>query len=246
MNPPPKKDLEVLKVVAASSTRPSEGLQALSRLSTPFIMLKRQAAAPKTARKKKKGNATILTTSIDDRNVAAENVRAWDVSLSKNTGRVNASRRTLKHLHQAPTEIPSTGEGSGADGMATDTDTGNLADSESPRRVVDRERPKRKRTRALKENDSVRESLISPIPWSYSHFQTRIENWLPYCSAFMDESLRKDGLGNDAQSGLRPCQDCSASPAQFKCRDCTGGIMRCSACIVSFHENLPLHRVQVR
>ena len=152
-----------------------------------------------------------------------------------------ASRTTLKHVYQA-----STGEGSGADEMVVDTDSGVLADSESPSKTVDEKRPKRKRTRVLKENDSVSESLISLIHWTYVRFQTRTEHWIPYCSTFLDESLRKDGLGDDAQSGLGLCQDCLVSPAQFKCKDCCGAIMRCSTCIVSSHQNLPLHRIQVR
>ena len=211
-------------------------------------MLKRQASAPKTARKKKKGNATFSTVSLDDDDdddVVTEDVRVWNVSTSKNTGRVNATRATLKHTRQAPKEILSMGEGSGVEEMIADVDAGILADSESPPTAVDGKRPKRKRTRILKENDSVSELLIPPVPWAYAHCQTRIEHWLPYCSTFMDESLRKDGLGDDAQNGLGTCQGCSISPAQFKCKDC-GGIIRCSACIVSLHQHLPLHRVQVR
>ena len=95
-------------------------------------MLKRQATGPKTARKKKKGNATFSTTSLDD-DADTEDVRIWNVSASKNTGRVNATRTTLKHLYQPPNEIPSVDEGSWVDETAADvSDAGILADSESP------------------------------------------------------------------------------------------------------------------
>lgn len=72
-----------------------------------------------------------------------------------------------------------------------------------------------------------------------------MEEWLRRRPVFLDESLRHDGLG-DAWCGVGLCPDCSTCPAQYRCKDCFEGIMRCSACIVSFHRNLPLHRVQVR
>jgi hypothetical protein len=71
-----------------------------------------------------------------------------------------------------------------------------------------------------------------------------MEQWLQYRSVFLDELLRLDGLG-DALNGLGPCPDCLIRPAQFKCTDCSGEVMRCSACTVSFHQSLPLHRLKV-
>lgn len=121
-------------------------------------MSKRQATGLKTARKKKKGNATFSFTSPDDDEPVTEDVRVWNVSSSKNTGRTNATRTTLKNLRQAPTEIPPICDESGVDEMTVDIDAGILADSESP----PGKRSKQKRTRARKENDSVSEVLISP------------------------------------------------------------------------------------
>ena len=72
-----------------------------------------------------------------------------------------------------------------------------------------------------------------------------MEQWLQNRPVFLDESLRRDGLG-DAQEDLGLCPDCSKCVARLRCKDCFEGVMRCSKCIVSFHRNLPLHRVQVR
>lgn len=72
-----------------------------------------------------------------------------------------------------------------------------------------------------------------------------MEQWLLKRLVFLDEVLHRDGLG-DAPEDLGMCPDCSKCPAQLRCKDCFEEVMRCSACIVAFHRNLPLHRVQVR
>ncbi|KAF9779699.1 hypothetical protein BJ322DRAFT_1012771 [Thelephora terrestris] len=70
-----------------------------------------------------------------------------------------------------------------------------------------------------------------------------MKQWLQHRSTFLDELLRLDGLGDASNSSI-PCPDCSRHPATFKCNSCFGGTMRCSACTVSFHRNLPLHKIQ--
>ena len=72
-----------------------------------------------------------------------------------------------------------------------------------------------------------------------------MEQWLKHRPVILDELLRLDGLG-DALDGPRMCPDCMDPSAQIRCDDCFGGIMRCSVCTVSSHQNLPLHRIQVR
>jgi len=129
-------------------------------------MLKRRAGAPKTARKKKKGNATYVTTALDpsdDEKVAVEDVRVWNISTSERTGRMMASRRTFKHYSQvSPPEEPSTSKEPGrAEEVAGAEDPGILADSESSPETAGKQRPKRKRVRA-KGNDSVSELSFSP------------------------------------------------------------------------------------
>ena len=137
-------------------------------------MLKRRTDGPKTARKKKKGNATYALSSLDpisEDEAATEDVRVWDISTSEKTGRVMASRKTLKHYRQvlpSPPEEPSTSEKlGGVEGGADVEDAGVLADSEDSK-IVKIRRPKRKRVRTFKENDSVSRSLIPPFSLAYS------------------------------------------------------------------------------
>ena len=133
----------------------------------PLTMLKCQASGPKTTRKKKKGNMTYSvssfnTTPKDKR--AVEDICVWNISTSEKTGRITGSRRNLKHYRQVspgPPEGPSTsGKPGGFEETASEEDTGILADSESPSKVLNKPCPKWKRVRTLKENDSVSKSLI--------------------------------------------------------------------------------------
>ncbi|KAF9643123.1 hypothetical protein BDM02DRAFT_3192169 [Thelephora ganbajun] len=145
-------------------------------------MLKRQTSGPKTVHKKRKGNATYSVASLDpiDDNKVVENVRIWDISTSKSTGCMTVSRKTLKHYSQVslPEEPSTTKKPGGVEEDVHVEDTGILADSESPSEPVEK-RPKRKRVRAVKENDS-----------------TRMEDWLQSRSVVVDEFLRLDGLGD--------------------------------------------------
>ena len=211
--------------------------------------MKRQATDSKTVRKKKRGRTTCKISSLDpsdDKKVATEDVRVWNISTSENTGRITARRKVLKHYSTVPPpEQPSMSQKQvEVNEVAYVEDTGILADSETPPKPTGKQRRKRKRVRVVKENDSVSESLVSPSPLAYLGFQTRMEQWLQYRPVFLDELLRLDGLG-DALGSLVQCPDCSTHPAQFRCKDCFGGIMRCSACTVSFHQSLPLHRLEV-
>ncbi|KAF9791850.1 hypothetical protein BJ322DRAFT_998331 [Thelephora terrestris] len=70
-----------------------------------------------------------------------------------------------------------------------------------------------------------------------------MDQWLQHRQIVLDEMLRLDGLG-DALDGPELCADCSVASAKFRCKDCFEEVMRCSACMVSSHRNLPLHRLQ--
>lgn len=212
-------------------------------------MSKRQASNPKAVRKKKKGNTTYKISSLDpsdDEKMAVEDLRVWDISTSENTGRMTAKRRILKHYSKGlPPEEPSRSQKyEEVKEVAYAEDAGILADSETSPETTDKQRPKRKRVRVIKENDSVSELLVSPPPLTYLSFQTRMEQWVQHRPVFLDELLRLDGLG-DALDGPVLCPDCSTYPAQFRCKDCFWGTMRCSVCTVSFHQSLPLHRIEV-
>jgi hypothetical protein len=76
------------------------------------------------------------------------------------------------------------------------------------------------------------------------HPQTRMSDWLAQRSVMLDELLRMDGLGSLATPGK--CAGCMERVGEYRCEECLGGNLFCSACIVSSHRQLPLHRIQVR
>lgn len=125
-------------------------------------MQKRPANEYKRVRKKKKGNATYTSSSLDptpEEKMALEDVRIWNVSTSETTGRIRGTRKTHRHYRQvspSPPEEPSTsGKPGGAEDIADFEDPGNVADSELLPVTASKQRRKRKRVRVLKENDSV-------------------------------------------------------------------------------------------
>ena len=74
--------------------------------------------------------------------------------------------------------------------------------------------------------------------------QHRLTEWIQFRSAFLDEALRHDGLGDFL--GQTKCSNCENAAGTIKCRDCTnGGLLKCHECIVALHRTLPLHRVEV-
>ena len=224
-------------------------LRDVTLLTSLNVMSKRQASDPKAARKKKKSNKSYKIFGLDpsdDEKAVAEDVRVWDISTSKNTGRMTARRRTLKHYSEVlPPGEPSTSQKQvEIREVAYVEDAGILADSETPPKTTDKQQQKRRRVRVVKENDSVSESFVSLPPLTYLGFQTRMEQWLQHRLVFLGELLRLDGLG-DALNGPVLCPDCSIHQAQFMCINCSGEVMRCSTCTVSFHQSLPLHRLKV-
>ncbi|KAF8333820.1 hypothetical protein F5887DRAFT_892938 [Amanita rubescens] len=72
---------------------------------------------------------------------------------------------------------------------------------------------------------------------------TKLEQWLSLRDASLDEILRHDGLGDFL--GNTTCITCKEDAGTFKCRDCCGGgRLRCRACIVRMHQDIPLHRIE--
>ena len=75
--------------------------------------------------------------------------------------------------------------------------------------------------------------------------QNRLAEWLEFRTAFLDEALRHDGLGDFLHHST--CGNCGIAPGIIKCKDCScGPILKCAECIVSLHWALPLHRIEVR
>ena len=72
-----------------------------------------------------------------------------------------------------------------------------------------------------------------------------MNEWLKFRTSFLDETLRHDGLG-DFLDKTR-CSKCGEKDGIIKCKDCSSGrMLKCIKCILSTHEDLPLHRVEVR
>ena len=115
-------------------------------------MLKRPAKAQKATRKRRKGGTTYPVMKFDlppDEKAVEENVRVWDVSTSGRTGHVSASRRTVRHWHEAlnePEDLEVAGEVN-AEEAGTLADPVASANTEGGR--------EKKSAKANKENDSV-------------------------------------------------------------------------------------------
>ncbi|KAF7325868.1 CxC2 domain-containing protein [Mycena kentingensis (nom. inval.)] len=68
--------------------------------------------------------------------------------------------------------------------------------------------------------------------------------WLPHASTFLDELVRRDGLGDSTRA--QTCLRCSVDTSKartFQCLDC-GGYLQCESCIRAGHKTQPLHRIQ--
>lgn len=73
----------------------------------------------------------------------------------------------------------------------------------------------------------------------------RIMEWVPYQNEYLNELLWSEGQGADSRR-MNGCVQCGASKASFRCRECSGGDMLCASCTLTRHQNLPLHRIDVR
>ena len=203
-------------------------------------MSKRNATDSRSSRKRRKGGKSHRTTNLDppdDPPPNVETIRVWKVTRSETTGRVSGTRKNHLHFHEGPSE-PSREEEA-----YTVEDVSGPVGEESSEQPPAKAATKRKRVRIVKENDSVSptSSLLDVV---LTHQQTKMADWLPYCPVVADELLRKDGLGDSTTP--RACVACKKEVGRYRCRDCFGGYMRCSQCIVSVHSELPLHRLQVR
>lgn len=65
----------------------------------------------------------------------------------------------------------------------------------------------------------------------------------------LDCMARHDGLGDravDAATQLPACDECKQPGANLRCRACLFGRVLCTSCMLSEHQRLPLHRIDVR
>ncbi|KIK33179.1 hypothetical protein CY34DRAFT_100061, partial [Suillus luteus UH-Slu-Lm8-n1] len=66
--------------------------------------------------------------------------------------------------------------------------------------------------------------------------------WLKYRGLFLHEILRLEGRCNKA--GAQCCSECDCPTPEYRCRDCLGSELYCSACILSAHVRHPLHQLE--
>ena len=69
-----------------------------------------------------------------------------------------------------------------------------------------------------------------------------VQDWLPYRDSYLDELLRHESPRNANDS---TCVRCSVNIGNIKCKDCIGGSLHCSQCILDAHNTLPFHRLLV-
>lgn len=87
--------------------------------------------------------------------------------------------------------------------------------------------------RNILQRTSKTESLRQDIP---------LLTWVKYRTQFLLEMLRLKGRGDSPST---TCVDCSVGKAEYRCRDCLGDDLVCSACCAKRHVKLPLHVVEV-
>ena len=103
---------------------------------------------------------------------------------------------------------------------------------------------KKKKKKNGKINNSVSLSVVPPPPNYNAPKQTKMLSWLSHRSQILDELLQHDGL----QDCLSPplCSNCLDNPGLYRCLDCSTILLYCDVCIISHHDWLPLHRIEVR
>lgn len=67
--------------------------------------------------------------------------------------------------------------------------------------------------------------------------------WINCRVQVLDELLRHDGLQDPASPPL--CSNCLNNAGMHKCLDCSVMSSYCADCIISCHDELPLHRIEV-
>jgi len=111
-------------------------------------MSKRTVTSSRQSRKRKKAGVSYSVVDLDESPDKTEDIRVWDVTMSATSGRVSATRKNYQHFYESPQEPlheePPTVEDIAA---PADPEPNELPPAES---VV-----KRRRIRAVKENDSV-------------------------------------------------------------------------------------------
>ncbi|KAF8867794.1 hypothetical protein BD779DRAFT_1685311 [Infundibulicybe gibba] len=89
--------------------------------------------------------------------------------------------------------------------------------------------------------DHVAEISLEPTKRERTAGDEPLIAWIPHCERFLEEFISLEGRGWAPPS---TCLDCLSGPADHECLDCYGRGFRCATCIVSKHQESPLHRVR--
>lgn len=211
-------------------------------------MSKRNAADSRLARKRRKEGVSHAVVDLDamtGRSERVEPIRVWNITTSGTTGRVSGTRKILNHVYESspgPSREESREESHEESPFVGDI--GTPAETEPSVPLPKKSTTKRRRVRVAKENDSVSLMPTSSTKLTKARPQTKMQAWLAFCMVVLDELLRRDGLGDSTDP--RACVSCKKRVGEYRCIDCLGGYLHCSACIVSLHSRLPFHRTQVR
>lgn len=100
-------------------------------------------------------------------------------------------------------------------------------------------KPRRERN-----NKNVVSSFLLSLYMFLISTQTKLTEWIGYRDSCLDELLRHDAHGDFL--GQSACSRCGEGEGVFKCKDClTGCQLRCQGCVISTHQDHPLHRIEV-
>ncbi|KAF9023545.1 hypothetical protein BDZ89DRAFT_955582, partial [Hymenopellis radicata] len=73
-----------------------------------------------------------------------------------------------------------------------------------------------------------------------------MEEWKPWLTAFLEETIRRHGLGNATRNPR--CSSCDRHVDEceelFRCQSC-GDFLECQACCLRRHDRAPVHAIQV-
>ncbi|QRV88425.1 hypothetical protein RhiJN_16443 [Ceratobasidium sp. AG-Ba] len=83
--------------------------------------------------------------------------------------------------------------------------------------------------------------LNTPVSQSGKGQNKMIDNWLKF---YGTSYLRHGYQQYEPLEYGTLCQCGSASPASFKCRDCTAGRFLCKECVITTHKTMPAHRIK--
>jgi hypothetical protein len=103
---------------------------------------------------------------------------------------------------------------------------------------------KEKKQKKGEVNNSVSLPVVPPPPNYNAPKQKKMLSWLTCRRQILDELLRHDGLQD--YPSPPPCSNCLDDPGLYRCLDCSAIPLYCDVCIVSRHDWLPLHRIEVR